>query len=116
MKRLSLLGIDGSGKTTLMRALQAQGRAGVSYLFSPDFHEIDGFEGANESLALTALSQKADALRDPALKLTTLYLRMCLFGEAELFLTQRDRPATLCIERHPLVDALIYLPVYATAL
>lgn len=115
MKRLCLLGIDGSGKTTLMRRLQQTAGDQVSFLFSPDFHEIPGFEGAEESRALTQFSQLADSWADPSLKLASLYLRMCLFGEAEKFLTATQPRPTLCIERHALIDSLLYLPILVGA-
>lgn len=115
MKKITLMGIDGSGKTTLMRALQRADGARASFLFSPDFHEIPGFAGAEESRALNAFSRLADEHSDPRLKLTSLYLRMCLFGEAEAFLATTERRDTLYIERHPLIDSLTYLPVYIGA-
>jgi hypothetical protein len=115
MKKISLMGIDGSGKTTLMRALQRTDGERSSFLFSPDFHEVPGFAGGAESRALTEFSRLADEYADPRLKLTSLYLRMCLFGEAEAFLAATERRETLYIERHPLIDSLTYLPVYIGA-
>ncbi len=115
MNRVTLMGIDGSGKTTLMRAVQAAAANRASFCFSPDFHDISGFPGAAESRALTEFSRLADSHADPCLKLASLYLRMCAFGEAEAFLLATERRPTLCIERHPLLDSLTYLPVYIAA-
>lgn len=115
MKTISFLGIDGSGKTTLMRRLKEVAGERAAFLFAPDFHEIDGFARADESRALNELSRLADAYGDPGLKLSSLYLRMCLYGEAEAFLASTSRCASLCTERHPIVDSLTYLPVYAIA-
>jgi hypothetical protein len=109
------MGIDGSGKTTLMRGLQRVEGERASFLFSPDFHEIPGFSGGEESRALTEFSRLADEHADPRLKISSLYLRMCLFGEAEAFLCATERRATIYIERHPLIDSITYLPVYLGA-
>jgi thymidylate kinase len=115
MKRVTLMGIDGSGKTTLMRAAQRAIGDRSSFLFSPDFHEIPGFARGQESHALTQFSRLADSYADPGLKLASLYLRMCLFGEAEAFLTATEARSSMCMERHPLLDSLTYLPVYIAA-
>ncbi len=115
MRKVTFMGIDGSGKTTLLALKKAIGEA-ASFLHSPDFHEIPGFAGAEESRALTGFSRLADAYADPGLKLTSLYLRMCLFGEAEAHLASTERRNTLCIERHALIDSLTYLPVYIAAM
>ncbi len=116
MRKVTFMGIDGSGKTTLMLALKKAIGEAASFLHSPDFHEIPGFAGAEESRALTEFSRLADAYADPGLKLTSLYLRMCLFGEAEAHLASTERRNTLCIERHALIDSLTYLPVYIAAM
>lgn len=115
MNRVAFMGIDGSGKTTLMRAVQAVVGERTSLLFSPDFHDIPAFPGAAESRALTEFSRLVDARGDPALKLASLYLRMCAFGEAESFLMATEHRESLCIERHPLIDAITYLQVYIHA-
>ncbi|GDX81327.1 hypothetical protein LBMAG42_31380 [Deltaproteobacteria bacterium] len=115
MNRVAFMGIDGSGKTTLMRAVQRVVGDRASLLFSPDFHDIPGFPGAAESRSLTEFSRLVDAQGDPALKLASLYLRMCAFGEAESFLIATEHRPTMCIERHPLIDAITYLQVYIHA-
>lgn len=113
-RRVAVVGVDGSGKSTLVRRL-ARDRADPTALVGlhcPDYHETDGAPLAELSRHLHRLSRAADELGDHDLKLLSLYLRMTLFGPVEHHLVERHGPTVLVSDRHPIVDTLVYLPLY----
>jgi hypothetical protein len=57
----------------------------------------------------------ADDLRSPELKLAALYLQLCTYGPIERFYAENYRPKLVLSDRHPLIDTLVYLPVFGRA-
>lgn len=116
--RIALLGIDGSGKTTLARLLSERpGDAGRRVVLSClRAHENPDAPLQDLSRHLDTLSKEADRLDSPDLKLAVLYLQMCTYGVAERFFTRELSARVVITERHPLLDALAYLPLYERAI
>ena len=78
----------------------------------PRFHDTPDAPLAGLSASLKAFSDVADDLGSFELKLAALYLRMTLYGPVEHFFLDTFSPALLVSDRHPLVDTLVYLPLY----
>ncbi|WP_131741328.1 hypothetical protein [Actinomadura roseirufa] len=113
--RVALVGIDGSGKSTVIRLLanrRAPGRAALSCM-----HAHENPDGPLHGLSrhLTSMSRDADRLGAPELKLAVLYLQMCTFAVTERFFVGEFGARTVLSERHPVVDGLAYLPLYRSA-
>jgi broad-specificity NMP kinase len=118
-RRIAITGIDGTGKTTLIRALARrwESRPGFARAFrAPQFHESPGTPYAELSADIDALSVLADRRRDLALKASSLFLSMTLYGDVERRLMERSRPRFLFGERQPLLDSLVYALFYAKLL
>jgi thymidylate kinase len=114
-RRVAIVGIDGSGKSVLVERLRrrfAPSPGRLVALHCPSFHDSPDAPLAQLSAQLKALSDVADRLRSFELKLAALYLRMTLFGPVERFFLQTFAPEYLVSERHPLVDTLVYVPLY----
>lgn len=109
--RVALVGIDGTGKTTVLRRLRE--RDGVGVVHAVRGHENPDNPGAGLSAALTGASLAADEVGRVQLKVCVLYLQLCLFGPAEEHAGAGGR--TVLTDRHPLVDPLVYLPLFARA-
>ncbi|MFD0690821.1 dTMP kinase [Actinomadura fibrosa] len=115
--RAALIGIDGSGKSTVARLLadrprDAGRRAVLSCLRA---HENPDAPLQDLSRHLDTLSKEADRLDSPDLKLAVLYLQMCTYGVVERFFVRELGVRVVITERHPLIDALAYLPLYRRA-
>ena len=107
--RVALVGIDGSGKSTVARQLCDPDLA-VIHTIHPD-ETVDGpFHELSEHLQV--LSTAADRLRSPQLKIAAFYLLLQTFAPTERFFTQTFAPHTILSDRHPLIDAMVYLPLY----
>jgi thymidylate kinase len=110
-QRIALVGIDGSGKSTLARLLAAE--RGYEVLSSLRNHESPDAPLQELSLTLDAIASAVDQLGSPDLKLALLYLQMCMFGPTERFRAMSARaPRKLISDRHPVIDAAVYLPVF----
>jgi thymidylate kinase len=115
--RVALVGIDGGGKTTVARRLRerAGGEGRLAVLHSLHPHENPDGPLHRLSRHLDALSVVADELRSPELKLTALYLQLSTYGPIERFYAETYRPELVLSNRHPLIDTLVYLPVFGRA-
>ncbi|MBI2932129.1 MAG: hypothetical protein HYY16_10805 [Planctomycetes bacterium] len=116
MHRIAVVGIDGSGKSTVVRRLQEAARGEVFVLHCPLYHETADAPLSELSRHLHALSEAADQLGSFPLKATAMVLQMTLFGPVEEYLTVKHRPRIFVSEHHPIVDSLAYAPVYVQAM
>jgi hypothetical protein len=111
-RTVAVLGIDGSGKSTLIRRLLATAPEGVAVVHCPQYHSHPDAALGGLSRALDAYSLSADALGSFELKAAALYLQMTLFGPVERAMVDAFAPRVLVCERHPIVDTLAYGPFY----
>jgi thymidylate kinase len=114
-RRVAIVGIDGSGKSVLVERLRTRFEHSPGRLAAfncPSYHDTPDAPLAELSARLKALSDVADELRSFELKLAALYLRMTLYGHVERFYTTTFAPDHLVSDRHPLVDTLVYVPLY----
>ena len=109
-RRIAVIGIDGSGKSTLMRMLATGDDLAV--IHCPQYHTHPDAALGSLSRALDAYSLAADALGSFELKAAALYLQMTLFGPVEKAMEDAFAPRFLLCERHPIVDTLAYGPFY----
>lgn len=115
MRRVAIVGIDGSGKSAVVQRLRQYTALTPNRLIAfncPRFHDTPDAPLAGLSFNLKALSDAADDLGNFELKLAALYLRMSLYGPVERFFLDTFAPRLLVSERHPLVDTLVYVPLY----
>ncbi|MFI0820761.1 hypothetical protein ACH4TX_32145 [Streptomyces sp. NPDC021098] len=106
--RVALVGIDGTGKTTVLRRIHE--RDGIAVVHAIRGHDDPKSPFAELSLALADASAAADALGRVQLKVAVLYLQLCLYGPAER--QTLETSPILLTDRHPLIDSLVYLPLF----
>ncbi len=111
MRVISICGVDGTGKTTLLSSL-----GDFPTLRSPQYFESGpGFACAQASRALEDLGNHADRVGDVKTKAVALFLAMTLAGSAESELLESDlgrKTQTLIRERDPIVDSVVYSGFY----
>ncbi|MGW0421172.1 hypothetical protein [Streptomyces sp. NPDC003015] len=106
--RVAVVGIDGTGKTTVLRRLGE--RDGFAVVHAIRAHDDPRSPVAGLSRALAGASAAADAVGRIQLKVAVLYLQLCLYGPSERHASRETR--ILLADRHPLVDPLVYLPLF----
>ena len=115
-QRIAIIGIDGTGKSSLVEGLrvrlQASGRQ-VRACRALQLYTDRDLPLGHLSESLDSLSTLGDELNLPALKGVALFLGMSLYGPAERFITTYLAPEWLISERHPLIDAITYARFYA---
>lgn len=113
-RRVAVVGIDGSGKSSIVRNLGAAAadRTDLAALTCPDFHDTADAPLRDLSRQLRLFSDQADVLGDPVVKAAALYLQMTLYGPVERFFVDTFGPAVLLCERHPMVESMVYAPLY----
>ncbi len=114
-RRIAVVGIDGSGKSTVIRRLlelSPPSDGEVSVMNCPLYHETPNAPFAGLSRELDALSRASDELGSFELKAVSLFLQMTLYGPVERFFLETFRPRILVSERHAVVDSMAYGPFY----
>lgn len=114
-QRIAITGVDGTGKTTLVRSLMTRGSTsnnGLRAFRVPQYHEDPAVPFRELSIALDQLSILGDQRKDPVLKATALFLSITLFGDIEAFYQKTFQPRFLFSERQALVDSLVYALFY----
>ena len=107
--RAALTGIDGTGKTTVARLLSTI--PSVSVVHAIRAHDDPDSPEAPRSLHLAQASAAADRISRSPLKVAVLYLQLCQYAAAE---RRAERGAQVVLaDRHPRVDPLVYLPMFA---
>lgn len=114
VRRIAVVGIDGGGKSTLVRRFLASAAdTRVQVLTCPLYHETPNAPLGELSRHLERLSGAADRLQSVPLKAAALYLQMSLYGLVESCLVDAFRPQVLLSERHAVVGTLAYATLYA---
>ena len=113
-RRVTVVGIDGCGKSSVIAALResAAETFRLVTVTCPDFHDTPNAPLHRLSRQLKAFSDGADEVGSPVVKAVALYLQMTLFGPVERFFVTTYRPAVLVCERHPLIETMVYGPLY----
>lgn len=117
-QRVSIAGIDGTGKTTVIHnARENRGFPGKLRAFrAPQYHEDPDAPFARLSLAVDELSVLGDLQKDPILKATALFLSITFYGDVERHFEEAYRPDFLLMERQALADSLTYSSFYRSQL
>lgn len=112
--RLALVGIDGSGKTSVVARLRERTGADgeIATINAPIYHESPNAPLQLLSRQMHAVSLAADALGSRELKGAMLYLQMTLYGVVERCMIDAFAPRCIVSDRHALVDTLAYGPLY----
>ncbi|MBF6370260.1 hypothetical protein IU469_31820 [Nocardia puris] len=124
-RRVAVVGIDGAGKSSIMARLRElapdSDRSGASgaavptafaSMTCPDFHNTRDVPCADLSRQLKAFSVGCDEVGGLEMKAVAMYLQMTLFGPVERHFLDTFAPEVLVFERHPLVELLVYGPLY----
>jgi len=115
MKTAILTGIDGCGKSTLVRQLYEEYGTdpAIGIVACPSYHHIPGSGKERLSLLLEKLNELGNRHRVSDLKALALYLQMSLYSPV-LQKISADPCCTLVIsERHALIDTVVYGSMYA---
>jgi thymidylate kinase len=112
--RAAVVGIDGAGKTTIIRSVRQRNIAAGDLVILPALavHEVPAAPLQSLSRHLAAASSLADKVDSAPLKAAVLYLQMTLFAPVERFLRITQRPRLLLSDRDPLIDTLVYGELY----
>ncbi|MFJ8833465.1 hypothetical protein [Micromonospora aurantiaca] len=115
--RVALVGIDGSGKTAVAQGLAARAagsghRGDLAVLHAVRPHENGEGPARQLSRHLHRVSLVADRLGSPELKIGTYYLQLRTYSSVERHVRDRRQPRVILAERHPLIDTMVYLPLY----
>jgi thymidylate kinase len=117
--RISICGVDASGKTSVMEDL-AQAAAGssvtVATLRAPQYHDGHRLDVGPLSEELEALGTRADQEGLPTLKACCLFLAISLYGDAQKEVESTTGCEVLFRERDPIVDSLTYSGPYLEVL
>ncbi|MEV0296907.1 hypothetical protein [Nocardia sp. NPDC050710] len=115
-RRVAIVGIDGAGKSSVMARLRELAPAGDPGSFAamtcPDFHNTRDVPLTDLSKQLKAFSVGCDEISSLEMKATAMYLQMTLFGPVERHFVDTWAPDVLVFERHPLIELLVYGPLY----
>lgn len=114
-RRVAIVGIDGAGKSSVMarlRELAPAGDGSFASMTCPDFHNTRNVPLTELSEQLKAFSVGCDEISSLEMKATAMYLQMTLFGPVERHFVQTWSPDVLVFERHPLIELLVYGPLY----
>jgi len=113
-RRVAIVGIDGAGKSSVMARLRELAPATGSFasMTCPDFHNTRNVPLTELSRQLKAFSVGCDEIASLEMKATAMYLQMTLFGPVERHFLSTWSPDVLVFERHPLIELLVYGPLY----
>lgn len=114
MKTILITGLDGSGKSTIFSRLKSENPRQVGFLNLPYFDLENlpaGFTNKSVCAGINFMSDEADKLHQPLLKIIGMFSAMVLFSKIEAQ-HQHNGKTILITERHPLIDASMYAKIY----
>lgn len=106
MKRISIAGIDGSGKTTLVSSLKVD--HGESVLFLPQTYKDPTLPLYELSQTIDTIGKWADLNNMAVMKGISLFLGMTLYQPIVDYIEKTKNPQRLIVERHPIIDTMAY--------
>lgn len=115
IRTIAITGIDGSGKSTLIRKLYDEyaGDPAVKVFACPSYHHLPG-SGVDElSLIFEKVNQLGNEHRNYDLKLLGLYLQMTLYKQVLHRFSRSPNLSVIISERHALIDTIVYGALYA---
>jgi hypothetical protein len=109
---ISLLGVDGVGKTTLLEQLRAPD---VLTLRMPQFYlSSAAWPFAAEARCLEQIGQQADVVGDAKTKALSLFMAFLPFSS--VLAAAHKTGMKIFVERHPWVDIFVYADFYVSLL
>jgi GTPase SAR1 family protein len=115
-KIIATTGVDGSGKTSIINRLQNLNKSEIYPVFVPQYY-------SDESLPLTSLAETledigklADQHKSAILKANSFVLAISLLKEVIADITNRVAPKAILLERHPVIDTMMYAKFYGSQL
>ena len=114
-KNITILGLDGSGKSTLVKSILKSSPIDVkdiALINAPNYHEIENAPMSDLSKTLEVFSTVCDQLKSYELKAFSLYLQATLFGVVEKAILKNSNPKLIISQRNPMLDSLVYGDFY----
>ncbi|MBI3541684.1 MAG: hypothetical protein HY075_00195 [Deltaproteobacteria bacterium] len=115
MKRISICGVDGTGKTSVIQKIQQRFSATPAEACAfrvTQYHDDPRAPLGELSALIDRVSVQADKTGDPLLKTSALFLAMTMFGDVEAYYAETFKPRFLFSERQALADSLAYSKFY----
>lgn len=116
MEQILITGLDGSGKSTILKALSELRKNQTFDVLLLPHMDIESLNNDPELKTTAAfvnmLSLEADMVKIPQLKAIAIFASMLLFKNLVKYKTSPGLRTLYC-ERHPLVDTGIYAQFYA---
>lgn len=112
-RRVAVVGLDGSGKSSVIARLREIAGVGFSGTTCPDFHDTPDAPLHVLSRAMKAFSDGADEIGSTEAKVLAMYCQMTLYGPVERFFLDTYAPSVFVCERHPLIESFVYGPFYS---
>src|SRR4051812_40762373 len=109
MKIASITGIDGSGKSMLVKQLYEArtGAPAVGVFSCPSYHHIPGSGYDLLSEIFERINLLGNQYKHSDIKALALYLQMSLYGYVAQHYAQTTPAQLLIAESHPLIDTVV---------
>jgi thymidylate kinase len=114
MKTAIITGIDGSGKSTLVKQLYQEYAAdpSIGIFACPSYHHIPGSGKDRLSILFEKLNEIGNVHRLSDLKALALYLQMSLYSAVLEEVSSHPSRTLVISERHALIDTVVYGSLY----
>ncbi len=115
IKHISIFGIDGSGKSSVVKKLMLESqnkKSNFSVMTCPSYHETPNIKMKELSEALERMNQLGDEYSSFELKSVALYLQLTIYSYVKQNIMNNDKPEIIISERHPIIDFLVYGSYY----
>lgn len=114
MKVNLVTGLDGSGKSTVLKKLELGTKKGIHIVYIPkidsSLYEKDK-KLTKTALCINEIGKLADEKQLPSFKIIAIFSAMALFDKLVHHLYNQNEKELFC-ERHPLIDTAVFAQVY----